>query len=269
MQRRLDRAGLEQLALADRAHFHLAVEAAPVEPRAVEALARLRAGVAPVDPHDDRVRARGELRAQLERQVGAAVGAQRAAVHPDVGAEVRRLEAERVGARRGGLEASCGTTPPSLRSCAAPGAPGEWRRVQHVRAPSPWLPREAAALPAEREAAVGGVFAQRPAASAACARPGPPRISGGAGGASAAAPWRPARRAGEQQRAAGSVWLMRARSWRSAAREPPDRWRLCACIRSTTAAARSERRRQRAARPAAGEQPLQQRAARRPWTAAR
>ena len=53
-----------------------AVEPAPVEPRAVKALLALRAGVAPVDAHDERVRAGGE-RARGLRRAGRSRGGRR------------------------------------------------------------------------------------------------------------------------------------------------------------------------------------------------
>ena len=67
---------VEQLAFADRPYADIAVDPAPVEPRAVKAFARLRRRVAPVDADDDGVRAGRYPRARFERQVGAAVRAE-------------------------------------------------------------------------------------------------------------------------------------------------------------------------------------------------
>src|SRR5207245_8816347 len=83
-----------QLAFPEPLQAYLPVDAPPVEPRAVKARAGLHRRIAPVDAHDDRVRACGELRARFKWQVGAPVRAGRAPIDPHARLEVRRAEGE-------------------------------------------------------------------------------------------------------------------------------------------------------------------------------
>ncbi len=160
LQRRLDRR-FGELAFADRAHRDLPVEPAPVEPRAVKALLALRTGVAPVDPHDERVRAGGERGAAFEGQVGAAVGDDRPAVDEGARLEVGRGEGEGVGAGNRSRDARA-IPGDGARVVALPGAAFDVERVD-VIGNAHAVAGEAAALPAAREAAVAGIERQRPA----------------------------------------------------------------------------------------------------------
>jgi hypothetical protein len=81
------------LAVADAPQRHLAVDAAPVEPRAVQPEQRLRGGRAPVGPDGDVVAAGVEQHARLERLVGALVGGDAAPVDEDLRARGDRFEA--------------------------------------------------------------------------------------------------------------------------------------------------------------------------------
>jgi hypothetical protein len=89
--------GVHELARADPADRHAAVDAAEVEPQAVPAVALHGVGPAPVGAHDERVADAGlQGRAHLEGQVLARVAADELAVDEDLGLVVDRLEADRV-----------------------------------------------------------------------------------------------------------------------------------------------------------------------------
>ena len=107
---------VRQLAFADRAHVHLAVQPAPVEPGAVKAFFGLPPGVPPVDAHDHRVRAGGERGAHFKRQVGAPVRAELRARRPtrSPGSSPTGSSARTRPARAPG--SSSDTTRPSLHS---------------------------------------------------------------------------------------------------------------------------------------------------------
>ena len=145
------------LARAHAAQRHLAVQAAVVEPRPVEALRGLALGRAPVDVDHEPVHPAGQPRPHGERRVGAAVRSHRAPVEVDVGLEGRRGEVDRVVAARHADVAPV----PALR--AAEGdrrrrAP-ERLRVGGVGDPDR-APAEGAGGPARRDAdpvRVGGV----------------------------------------------------------------------------------------------------------------
>ena len=88
-----------EVARADRPERDLAVDAAEVEPRPVEAGRALGGGVAVVGADDERVGAGRRLEAEAEREVRADVGvADLGAVDPDRGALVDGLEVELVDA---------------------------------------------------------------------------------------------------------------------------------------------------------------------------
>ena len=94
-QRRLQRRRPE-LALADRPDADLAVEAAEVEPRSMEAGLRLGVRVTPVDADDERMDAGAQDGAVFEREELAGVRPEPVSVEPGRGQEVGRLEVQRV-----------------------------------------------------------------------------------------------------------------------------------------------------------------------------
>ncbi len=99
-ERRLDR-GVGQFAGGELAHADRAVEAAEVEPCAVEAFVGLQQRVVPVHAHHQRVRARPQRVAEFEGQVETDVGAQRVTVDPHFDEVVGGREFQRVDARGG------------------------------------------------------------------------------------------------------------------------------------------------------------------------
>ena len=153
---------VDEVARAERAHRHLAVDPAEVEPGSVVAGQALGVRVPVVGPHDEQVGARPGVEVVLEREVGPDVGrAEVLAVEPDVGAEVDRLEAHRVAAAGRGRER--GPVPGDRPGVVLdPGCPGDRRGVGHV-GDRDGPPGEPALRPPVAEAPVGRVAGQDPA----------------------------------------------------------------------------------------------------------
>jgi hypothetical protein len=151
-----------ELAQAQRQDGDRAVDAAEVEPRAVPRIGLHRRRVAPVGAHDEHVRAGGQARSCLERQVGADVVRDLPPVDPHGRAVVDRVEAHRVVAVAGDVDRRAIPGHRALER-ARP------RRAAHVarvgcEGHRHGAPAEVAARPAERDAAPGAVAADDPRA---------------------------------------------------------------------------------------------------------
>ena len=121
-----------QLGVVDRRRGDRPGDPAPVEPRAVIALALLALGQAPVRAHHDRMEAGAERRRADERLVRAVVGARHLAVDPHGRAVMDRAEAHDVATRRAHGERRA---PPADAAAvgALTGAARQRRRVRDVR----------------------------------------------------------------------------------------------------------------------------------------
>ena len=157
----------------DRAQIHLAQQAAVVPPAAAGSGGQVALGAAVVDPHDQAVDAAAQpLEVELERQVGARVGADLAAVEPHRGPVVDGLEADdpaavglaHVARERLGREREVAAVPADravhARRRDVAGVVGVGNRHR-----GPAVGRRDVAKPALRLAHVGRVGAVQPGAS--------------------------------------------------------------------------------------------------------